>query len=83
MYFTGQNHDAPKRVMRYKHLFPFAMKSRRVLTSFKIGIMMIFIKISFAVRPSQTGRPRIDWKVFALYLLLIGALGIQYGHSQV
>jgi hypothetical protein len=31
MYLTGQSHDVPKRVMRYyKHLLPFAMKSRRV-----------------------------------------------------
>jgi hypothetical protein len=30
------------------------MKSRRFLTSFKIGIMMIFIRISAAVRPEGT-----------------------------
>jgi hypothetical protein len=48
------------------------MKPRRFLTSSKIGIMMIFIRISAAVRPSPTVRPRVDWKVLALYLLLIG-----------
>jgi hypothetical protein len=50
------------------------MKPRRFVTSFKIGIMIIFIRISAAVRPSPTddGRPRIGWKVLTLYLLLIG-----------
>ena len=48
------------------------MKPRR-LTSLKIGIMMIFIRISAAVRPTATPtvRPRIDWKVLAIYLILI------------
>jgi hypothetical protein len=34
--------------------------------------MMIFIRLSAAFRPSRTVRPRIDWKMLALYLLLIG-----------
>jgi len=33
---------------------------------------MIFIRIPAAVRPSPTVRPRIDWKVLVLYILLIG-----------
>jgi hypothetical protein len=48
------------------------MKPRRFLTSLKIGIIMIFLRISTAVRPSRMARPRIGWKVLALYLLLIG-----------
>ena len=55
------------------------MKPRRFLTSFKIGIMMIFIRISAAVRPSPTVHPRIDWKAFVLYLLLIGVTGFFVG----
>ena len=39
------------------------MKPRTFLTSFKIGVLMILIRISAAVRPSQTVRPRIDWKL--------------------
>ena len=37
---------------------------------------MIFIRISAVVRPSPTLRPRIDRKVLALYLLLIGVTAI-------
>ena len=55
------------------------MKPRRFLTSFKIGIMMIFFRISAAVRPSRTVRPRIDWKVLALYLSLIGVTAFFVG----
>jgi hypothetical protein len=55
------------------------MKPRRFLTSFKIGIMMIFIRISAVVRPSPTVRPRIDWKVLVLYLLLIGVTAFFVG----
>ena len=62
-------------VMYYNTL----MKPRRFLTSFKIGIMMIFIRISAAVRPSRTVRPRIDWKVLALYLSLIGVTAFFVG----
>jgi hypothetical protein len=40
---------------------------------------MIFIRISAAVRPSPTVRPRIDWKVLALYLLLIGVTAFFVG----
>ena len=49
------------------------------MTSFKIGIMMIFIRISAAVRPSPTERPRMDWKVLVLYLLLIGVTAFFVG----
>ena len=55
------------------------MKPRTLLTSFKIGIMMIFIRISAAVRPSQTVRPRTDWKVLVLYLSLIGVTAFFVG----
>ena len=47
------------------------MKPRIFLTSVKIGIMMIYIRISAAARPSPTVRPRIGSKVLVLYLLLI------------
>ena len=49
------------------------------LTSVKIGIMMIFIRISAAVRPSSTVPPRIGWKVLVLYLLLIGVTAFFVG----
>jgi len=40
---------------------------------------MIFIRISAAVRPSSTVRPRIDWKVLTLYLLSIGVTAFFVG----
>jgi len=55
------------------------MKPRRFLTSFKIGIMMIFIRISAAVRPSRTVRPRTDWKLLALLLPLL--LPLEYSST--
>jgi hypothetical protein len=32
---------------------------------------MLFVRITAAVRPSSMGRPRIGWKVYVLYALLI------------
>jgi hypothetical protein len=55
------------------------MRPRRFLTSLKIGIMMIFIRISAAVRPSPTVRPRVNWMVLALYLILIGVTAFFVG----